>query len=142
MIEPAIPLTGNCQKLQRHPYEQAEYMGLEEEKRHRLNAVSYLPDRKAYLWLKSEMSKAIMIETASVPSPYAVAGCSQLELERFIESEELGSRIRREDLLAQTKKRQAEMRGIEAVEPSIASDDLLHSLEEEYKKKSSRRKSK
>ena len=142
LIEPAIPLTGNCQRPQRHPYEQPEYMGLEEEKRHRLNAINYLPDRRAYLWLKSEMPEAVMIQTANVPSPQAVAGCSQQEFERFVGSEELGQRIKREELLSQIKKDQREMKDIKAAETSKGSDDLLQSLEEEYKKKASRRKAK
>src|SRR5205085_11079159 len=107
-----------------------------------LNAVNYFSDRRAYLWLKSEMPEAITIQTATVPSPQAVAGCRQGELERFIENEELGQRIQRTELLGQIKKRATEMREIKAEEPVIASADLLHSLEEEYKKKTSRRKPK
>ncbi len=141
LIEPAIPITGNMQKRSRHPYEKPMLMTPAEEKSHRLGEIAHLHDRAAYLWFKSELSEAILMRTTEVPPPHAIAGCSEEELARFMETEELGGRVKKDELIARIKEREKEFAPAKKAErkapQSKAFDD---SLEQEYRLKTSRRK--
>ncbi len=135
LIESALPLTGRVLKNRGNPYKQPELMRLEEERQYRLASITSLHNRTGYFWLKTIMPEAVPIQTPSVPQPHELAGCSEERLQIFTEQIQLGSRIKKADVVAEIRKRGQELFGSLDTKKTVPSERLLHSLEEEYKRK-------
>lgn len=110
LIAPALPLTGSLTKPMHNPFEPPQHLTESEELKLRLNAITKLPDRLAYCWLKANLSKAIKITTPYMPPPHKLAGCSKEALSAFIKSEPLGQGVTKETITRALEDRHQRLR--------------------------------
>lgn len=143
LIAPAIPLTSTVERPKRHPYEPTKYLTEREELRHRLDGITKLHDREAYLWLKGLFPTAVRIRTPRVPEPHEVAGCARSEFEAFVKSEPLGQGVPRAEVLKGVEEQARRLRAhvaqparggaVAKAEPERKGGlTLVRALEEEY----------
>jgi hypothetical protein len=145
LIAPGIPLTGRIAKPSHNPYEPVKYMTESEELKVWLKEMTKLSDRTAYCWLKAFTSQAMKITTPRVPAPHEFAGCSQKEFDHFLESEQIGQGISKQEALAAIEKRHQRLVELcrssgtndrpaskEPAAPKQGTKTLLKTLEEEY----------
>jgi hypothetical protein len=106
LIAPAIHLTGKMPKRKHNPYEETKYLTESQELQARLNEITKLPNRLAYVWLKAHLSSAVKLTTPYVPAPHEVAGCSQQEFETFMKTETIGQGTPKAEILKLAAERQ------------------------------------
>ncbi|MGH9760844.1 MAG: hypothetical protein ACREAC_08375, partial [Blastocatellia bacterium] len=157
VLAPALPLSGRVPKHKHNPYEETKYLTESEELRARLNEITKLPDRTAYLWLKASLRTSVKMSTESVPSPHELAGVRPEEFETFMHSIPLGHGIPRAEIIRANKERERKLLGQSASVDSEGppgpeksakgragktAGKLAKMLEEEYAKKSEVKKRK
>ena len=69
-LAPALPVTGRKLKPCDSPFEEREFYSEREERRLLLEAISQLPDRTGYLWLKPHAAGALNLRTADLVMPH------------------------------------------------------------------------
>ncbi len=68
-LRPALPVTGWFQRPELRPFRESTVYSLEEERALLLDGIAHLPDRAAYLWLKTRSGEAIKLRTDSIEFP-------------------------------------------------------------------------
>ncbi len=68
-LQAGFPVSGSRQKPRTNPYAPAEFYSPAEERALLLQAVSHLPDRDAWFWLKSLTGEAFRIRTRTIDIP-------------------------------------------------------------------------
>ena len=86
IIAPAIPVTGTMLSSKRYLYDQQKFLNKDQELKLRLDEITQFPHQVGYLWLKSQLKKAIRVKTRFHPTPEKVAGCSHDDLLNFAEN--------------------------------------------------------
>jgi len=83
ILSSAIPTFG---KFPNSGYSTTHKITHEQELKLRLEEVSHFKERTGYLWLKSELSKAVKITTRYLPQPYELAACSYDNFKAYLAS--------------------------------------------------------
>ena len=68
-LKPALPITGRKQQPQWDPFQEKRFYSIAEERSMELDSIAHLPDRVAYLWLRSRSPQAIKIKTRELAIP-------------------------------------------------------------------------
>src|SRR5439155_8295702 len=68
-LRPALPITGRVQRPEHRPFRELTVYSAEEERALLLDGIAHLPDRAAYLWLKTRSGEAIKLRTESLEFP-------------------------------------------------------------------------
>jgi hypothetical protein len=148
LIAPGIALTGRLAKPSHSPFEPVKYLTESEELKLWLKEMTKLPDRTAYCWLKAYTDKAVKIMTPRVPAPHEIAGCSQNEFDKFLQSEQIGQGASKSEAIAAIEKRHQHLGELfespsrlasstnqQEVRQKKGAQTLLKTLEEEYAKR-------
>jgi len=139
IISSAIPVFGKVPGSQ-------NYMGTkitrEQELKLRLAEISHFPERTGYLWLKSELSKAVKIRTKHLQSPYEFAGCTKEQFKIYLSSQKSHNLIPKQEMLKHLEmlesKLDAEQESSSKKPDKLSTSDsnnLMDMLEQAYSKK-------
>lgn len=68
-LKAALPITGRKPQPRLDPFQDQRFYSVAEERAMKLDAIAHLPDRVAYLWLRSRSAQAIKIKTRELAIP-------------------------------------------------------------------------
>jgi hypothetical protein len=105
-LHPALPVSGRHEKPRSNPYAPADFYSISEERNLILQGVAHLPDREAWLWIKSLTGEAFRLRTRTIDIP---GGALFREIvERIHRNPAIGRRSSLAAYLEDTKRRESE----------------------------------
>jgi len=149
IIAPAIPVTGAMLNSKRHPFEAQKLLTKDQEFNVRLEDITHFPERTGYLWLRSDLPKAIKLRTQLLALPEEIAESIPEHFARFVQEHKIGNLIPRRQIEKELRELEARVlsaskesaRGANAdaaTKPGL--EDFIQSLKETYAKKTGPRK--
>ncbi|KAA3656666.1 MAG: hypothetical protein DWQ10_14880, partial [Calditrichaeota bacterium] len=94
IIAPAIHSTGNKTASKPFSYGKKKILTEEQELGQELDSITHFPERKGYLWLKSDMPYAVKIFTRKLATPETMAQVDAKELRIFARDNSLTNGVR------------------------------------------------
>ncbi|GEM_PF-1888518 len=144
IISPAIPVTGTALSTKRHLYDQQKFLTKDQELNMRLEEITHFPERTGYLWLRSDLPKAIKMKTRQLAPPEEIAGCGRKEFAAFVREHPIGNLVPRRQIEKELK--EMELRLVHEHSPTASdidsgannthdTQDFIRFLENNYAKK-------
>jgi len=142
VISSAIPVYGNISNNRHSPHSRSNTLTHEQELKIRLSEISHFAERTGYIWLKSELTKAVKIKTKELLLPHQIAGCNQKQFKDFSESLSISNHVSKALLIKQLNKMEEDLDidnqdedDLEGKTIVSTSKDLMQVLEHSYLRK-------